>query len=282
MRKPLTPFPFATGTTNRFGRSSLGGGMTAANSNTRIMASANAQPLKQEAASMNERRAAPVAASSRIVNLGLNSDRSRGMMIQRLRNQGIQDERVLDAMLAVPRHIFVDQGLASRAYEDAALPIGYSQTISQPWIVGRMISVACENRNPAKVLEVGAGCGYQAAVLAQFIKEVHAVERIRGLYDMARDNLRALKLLSRVRLVFADGMIGLPKAAPFDAIIVAAAGIKIPQSLLDQLAIGGRLVAPEGASAQRLILIERVGTASWRREELESVRFVPLRAGTQC
>jgi protein-L-isoaspartate(D-aspartate) O-methyltransferase len=280
MRKPVTPFPFSTGTTNRFGRSSLGGGMTAANSNARIMA--NAQSSKQGGSSLTERRSAHGSASSTMVNLGLNSDRSRGMMIQRLRNQGIQDERVLNAMLAVPRHIFVDQGLASRAYEDAALPIGYSQTISQPWIVGRMISVACENRNPGKVLEVGAGCGYQAAVLAQFIKEVHAVERIRGLYEMARDNLRALKLSSRVRLVFADGMIGLPTVAPFDAIIVAAAGIKIPQSLLDQLAVGGRLVAPEGASAQRLILIERVGTASWRREELESVRFVPLRAGTQC
>ncbi len=202
-------------------------------------------------------------------------------MIQRLRNQGIQDERVLDAMMAVPRHLFVDEGLASRSYEDAALPIGHGQTISQPWVVARMISVVCENRVPVKVLEVGAGCGYQTAVLAQFIKEVHAVERIRGLYELARNHLRALKLIIRVRLTFGDGMAGLPGTAPFDAIIVAAAGIKIPQALLEQLAIGGRLIAPEGSTAQRLILIERTGATTWRREELESVRFVPLRAGTQ-
>jgi protein-L-isoaspartate(D-aspartate) O-methyltransferase len=203
------------------------------------------------------------------------------MMIQRLRNQGIQDDRVLDAMMSVPRHLFVDEGLASRAYEDAALPIGHGQTISQPWVVARMISVMCENRVPVKVLEVGAGCGYQAAVLAHFVKEVHTIERIRGLYELARDHLRALKLISRVRLVFGDGMAGLPGTAPFDAIIIAAAGIRIPQALLEQLAIGGRLIAPEGSTAQRLILIERTGAATWRRDELESVRFVPLRAGTQ-
>ncbi|TKR56010.1 protein-L-isoaspartate(D-aspartate) O-methyltransferase [Allopusillimonas ginsengisoli] len=215
------------------------------------------------------------------VNLGLNSERLRAIMVQRLRNQGIQDERVLNAMMQVPRHIFVDEGLASRAYENAALPIGHSQTISQPWVVARMISAMCENREPVRVLEVGAGCGYQAAVLAQFIKEVHAIERIRGLFDPARETLRSLKLMSRVRLVFGDGMIGLPGLAPFDGIIVAAAGIKIPQALLEQLAVGGRLIAPEGTTAQRLILIERTGATAWRREELESVRFVPLRSGTQ-
>lgn len=270
MRKPVVPFPFANGTTNRFGRSSLGGGVSAANSNTRVFPQGRTSPV------------ATVSKSpSTMVNLGLNSERSRGMMIQRLRNQGIQDDRVLDAMMAVPRHLFVDEGLASRAYEDAALPIGQGQTISQPWVVARMISVVCENRVPVKVLEVGAGCGYQAAVLAQFIKEVHAIERIRGLYELARDHLRALKLIARVRLVYGDGMAGLPGVAPFDAIIVAAAGIKIPQALLEQLAIGGRLIAPEGSTAQRLILIERTGAATWRRDELESVRFVPLRAGIQ-
>ncbi len=273
MRKPVTRFPFVTGTTNRFGRSSLGHGFSATNSNTRISLPSLAVP------------AAPVplaiTAASRNSNLGLNSDRLRSLMIQRLLNQGIQDERVLDAMMAVPRHVFMDEGLASRAYEDAALPIGHGQTISQPWVVARMISVVCENRVPVKVLEVGAGCGYQAAVLAQFVKEVHAIERIRGLYEMARYHLRSLKLISRVRLSFGDGMLGLPGVAPFDAIIVAAAGIKIPQALLEQLALGGRLIAPEGTSAQRLILIERTSATSWHREELESVRFVPLRAGTQ-
>ncbi|MGB6102629.1 MAG: protein-L-isoaspartate(D-aspartate) O-methyltransferase [Pusillimonas sp.] len=271
MRKPVVPFPFASGSTNRFGRSSFGGGVSAANSNTRIFShgkSATNAPAARAHTSTN-------------VNLGLNSERSRGMMIARLRKQGIQDERVLDAMMAVPRHLFVDEGLASRAYEDAALPIGYSQTISQPWVVARMISAMCENRVPVKVLEVGAGCGYQAAVLAQFIKEVHAIERIRGLYDLARDRLRALKLITRVRLGFGDGMAGLPGVAPFDGIIVAAAGIKIPQALLEQLTIGGRLIAPEGTTAQRLILIERTGASTWHREELESVRFVPLRPGTQ-
>lgn len=271
MRKPVVPFPYANGTTNRFGRSSLGGGVSVANSNTKIFQhgqiALNTPPVVRKAAAAH--------------NLGLNSERSRGMMIQRLRHQGIQDERVLDAMMAVPRHVFVDEGLASRAYEDAALPIGHGQTISQPWVVARMISAVCENRDPVKVLEVGAGCGYQAAVLAQFIKEVHAIERIRGLYELARDHLRTLRLISRVRLSFGDGMAGLTATAPFDAIIIAAAGIKIPQALLEQLAIGGRLIAPEGTTAQRLILIERTGPATWHRDELESVRFVPLRAGTQ-
>lgn len=184
-------------------------------------------------------------------------------------------------MSAVPRHIFVDEGLASRAYEDAALPIGHGQTISQPWVVARMISALCEERMPNKVLEVGAGCGYQAAVLAQLIKEVYAIERIRGLFEMARFNLRTLQLASRVRLSFGDGMVGLPGNAPFEGIIVAAAGIKIPQALLEQLTIGGRLIAPEGGSTQRLVLIERTGPATWQRQELEAVRFVPLRAGTQ-
>ncbi|MFT0548265.1 protein-L-isoaspartate(D-aspartate) O-methyltransferase [Allopusillimonas ginsengisoli] len=299
MRKPVAPFTFERGTTNRFGRSSLGGGVSAANSNTRIVtpASANkpaqqaplhafpgrsgAAPLNTGSPGKGQAMLANAGARAPQVNLGLNSERLRAIMVQRLRNQGIQDERVLNAMMQVPRHIFVDEGLASRAYENAALPIGHSQTISQPWVVARMISAMCENREPVRVLEVGAGCGYQAAVLAQFIKEVHAIERIRGLFDPARETLRSLKLMSRVRLVFGDGMIGLPGLAPFDGIIVAAAGIKIPQALLEQLAVGGRLIAPEGTTAQRLILIERTGATAWRREELESVRFVPLRSGTQ-
>lgn len=273
MRKPITKFPFSNGTSNRFGQSRLGGGPSASNSNTRIVAPRSALP--KVAASPEPRD------PSTAINLGLNSERSRASMVQRLRDQGINDERVLDAMSAVPRHLFVDEGLASRAYEDAALPIGYGQTISQPWIVARMIAAVCENQLPVKVLEVGAGCGYQAAVLAQLVKEVHAIERIRGLYDFARQNLRELRLLPRVRLVYGDGMEGLPNSAPFEAIIVAAAGIKIPQALLEQLTIGGRLIAPEGSTAQRLILIERTGHASWHRDTLESVRFVPLRAGIQ-
>ncbi|AOB31635.1 protein-L-isoaspartate O-methyltransferase [Bordetella sp. H567] len=247
----------------------LGPGYTAANSNTRI----SAATLPRNAPAP----AVPDAAG----NLGLNSERLRRAMVQRLRDQGISDDRVLNAMEAVPRHLFVDQALASRAYEDAALPIGHSQTISQPWIVARMIAAVCEGRAPTRVLEVGAGCGYQAAVLAQFVRDVYAIERIRGLYELARGHLRQLRLTTRVRLTYGDGMLGLPNTAPFDAIVVAAAGLAIPQALLSQLAPGGRLIAPEGGSNQRLVLVERTGASSWKRVELEAVRFVPLRAGIQ-
>lgn len=246
----------------------LAPGITPANSNTRISAGALPRAPAQPA---------PLASG----NLGLNSDRLRQTMVQRLRTQGIADERVLNAMAAVPRHLFVDEALASRAYEDAALPIGHSQTISQPWVVARMIAAVCEDRAPARVLEVGAGCGYQAAVLAQIVREVHAIERIRGLYELARGHLRALRLATRVRLIHGDGMLGVPGVAPFDAIVVAAAGLAIPQALLDQLAPGGRLIAPEGSTHQRLVLIERTGATAWSRKELEAVRFVPLRAGIQ-
>lgn len=269
MRKPLGRSPFVTGTTNRFGRSRLGSGLSTSNSNTRIsLPPSLSQPVVQ-------------APSHETPSLGMNSERLRQAMVQRLRGQGIQHEGVLAAMASVPRHLFVDEGLASRAYEDAALPIGYGQTISQPWVVARMISAICENGVPANVLEVGAGCGYQAAVLAQLVKEVHAIERVRGLYDMARQHLRSVGLGHRVRLVYGDGMLGLPGQAPFGAIVVAAAGLAIPQALLEQLAPGGRLIAPEGGGTQRLVLVERTGTSTWHRQELEAVRFVPLRAGTQ-
>ncbi|MFA5596515.1 MAG: protein-L-isoaspartate(D-aspartate) O-methyltransferase [Pusillimonas sp.] len=274
MRKPLMHSPFGKGTVNRFGRSSLGNGITVSNSNARVTMPGT--PARGGAA-----LAAVASEQGRPANLGLNSERLRAQMVQRLRGQGITDERVLAAIMAVPRHLFVDEGLASRAYEDAALPIGYGQTISQPWVVARMISAVCEPRIPQRVLEVGAGCGYQATVLSQLVPEVHAIERIRGLYDLARGHLRLVKSGSKVRLSFADGMLGLPAHAPYDAILVAAAGLKIPQALLDQLAIGGRLIAPEGSADQRLILVERTGLSAFTRTDLESVRFVPLRAGTQ-
>ncbi|WP_203564668.1 protein-L-isoaspartate(D-aspartate) O-methyltransferase [Bordetella pseudohinzii] len=264
MRKRIDPKDAAGG----YSRQGLGPGYTPANSNTRI----SAAPLQ---------RPEPLKPAAGPANLGLNSDRLRQAMVQRLRQQGATDERVLDAMAAVPRHLFVDEALASRAYEDAALPIGHSQTISQPWVVARMIAAVCEGRTPTRVLEVGAGCGYQAAVLAQFVREVHAIERIRGLYELARANLRALKLTTRVRLIYGDGTQGVPGVAPFDAIVVAAAGLAIPQALLNQLAPGGRLIAPEGSTSQRLVLIERTGAANWKRTELEAVRFVPLKAGIQ-
>lgn len=244
-------------------------GITATNSNTKISAS---RLRTATAPALSERSSA--------ANLGLNSERMRTVMIERLLTQGITNDRVLAAMQLVPRHAFVDGALASRAYDDAALPIGHSQTISQPWVVARMISIAAEVPGAQKVLEVGTGCGYQAAVMAQVFSQVYSIERIRALYDMAREHLRALKL-ARIRLNYGDGMAGLPAAAPFDAIVVAAAGLKIPQALMNQLAVGGVLIAPEGSSTQRLVKIQRTGLANWERQELEEVRFVPLKAGVQ-
>lgn len=287
MRKPLNRSPFGTGTVNRFGRSSLGGGPSPANSNTRILGTGPAlQAARVPAATSWQprvagRSAAPLERHPEGGNLGMNSDRSRENLVNRLREQGIENEAVLAAMRAVPRHLFVDEGLASRAYDDAALPIGHEQTISQPWVVARMISMVAEGRELNKVLEVGAGCGYQAAVLAHVAREVHTIERIHGLYELARGNLAKIRVPGRLRVVFGDGMVGLPGSAPFDAILIAAAGLKIPRTLLEQLAIGGRLIAPEGGVSQRLILIERTGAANWKRQELDAVRFVPLRPGTQ-
>lgn len=247
--------------------------ITPTNSNTRIIVAG---------AAARSASALPAGQAGRMgQNIGLNSDRLRGLMIDRLKQKGISDERVLGAMRAVPRHVFIDQGLASRAYDDAALPIGFSQTISQPWVVSRMLSAVSENRNPQKVLEIGTGCGYQAAVMAAMCHEVYTIERIKALYEMARGTLRELKLVSRIRLVHGDGMLGMPAVAPFDAIIIAAAGLQIPTALLHQLDIGARLIAPEGSDQQKLVLIERTGPNSWDRKELEPVRFVPLRAGIQ-
>jgi protein-L-isoaspartate(D-aspartate) O-methyltransferase len=177
----------------------------------------------------------------------------------------------------VPRHLFVDQALASRAYEDSALPIGFEQTISQPYVVARMVEAARAGRTLARVLEVGTGCGYQAAVLARLAREVFSIERIQPLAEKARANLRPMRL-ANVRLVYGDGYQGLPEVAPFDAIVVAAAAAQVPAALLDQIAVGGRLVMPVGTAAQHLLLVER--TAQGHKEtRLEAVRFVPLRLG---
>jgi len=210
----------------------------------------------------------------------MTSPRTRARMVERLREQGIADARVLDAMAAVPRHLFVDEALASRAYEDSALPIGFGQTISQPYVVARMIEVLINEKMPGKILEVGTGCGYQAAVLAHLFAEVYSIERLRELHERARANLRALRL-KNLRLAHGDGAAGLEKAAPFDSIIVAAAARELPQALLRQLARGGRMVLPlrePGAEAQRLVLIERSG-AGYTETALDPVRFVPLQPG---
>jgi protein-L-isoaspartate(D-aspartate) O-methyltransferase len=200
-------------------------------------------------------------------------------MVARLREKGIRDEAVLGAMAAVPRHIFIEEALASRAYEDTALPIGFEQTISQPFIVARMLEALRGDKPLGKVLEIGTGCGYQAALLARLAKEVYSVERIAGLLEKARGNLRPLRL-SNLRLVHADGNQGLPEAAPFDGIIVAAAGPEVPPALLQQLGSGGRMIVPVGADNQALCLIEKTSTGLTEKW-LDAVRFVPLRGGRQ-
>lgn len=212
--------------------------------------------------------------------IGMTSQRTRTRMVERLREKGIRSEAVLAAMAAVPRHVFVEEALASRAYEDTALPLGMGQTISQPYIVARMIELLLNGRpGIGKTLEIGAGCGYQAAVLAQLSKEVYAVERIGPLLEKAKANMRTLQQFN-VRLKHADGTLGLPEAGPFDSIIVAAAGLNIPPALLAQLAPGGRLVLPVGGSEQYLSLIER-SPQGYTETRLDAVRFVPLLSGTQ-
>jgi protein-L-isoaspartate(D-aspartate) O-methyltransferase len=210
---------------------------------------------------------------------GLTSQRTRARMVERLREQGIRDEAVLGAMAAVPRHAFVEEALASRAYDDTALPLGFQQTISQPFVVARMIEIARAGRELGKVLEVGAGCGYQAAVLSRIALEVYSIERIASLLDRARANLRPMRL-PNVRLKHADGSGGLPEAAPFDTIIVAAAAASVPLALLEQLSVGGRLVLPLGAREQRLCMIER-SAGGYVQTQLDAVRFVPLVAGVE-
>jgi protein-L-isoaspartate(D-aspartate) O-methyltransferase len=208
----------------------------------------------------------------------LNSDRVRERMVERLRSAGIADPRVLAALAVVPRHQFVDAGLATQAYEDAALPIGHHQTISKPSVVARMIELAAAGRSLNKVLEIGTGCGYQAAVLSQVARDVYSIERIKPLYERAKQNLRPLRV-PNIRLHYGDGREGLPAVAPFDAILLAAAGLEVPQALLEQLEIGGRLIAPVGGESQVLTLIERVAPAQWRESRLDRVFFVPLKSG---
>ncbi len=210
----------------------------------------------------------------------MTSQRTRARMIERLREKGIRNETVLKAMAAVPRHVFVEEALASRAYEDTALPLGMGQTISQPYVVARMIELLFNGRKTlGKTLEIGAGCGYQAAVLAQLTNEVYAVERLAPLLEKAKANMRTLQQFN-VRLKHADGQFGLPEAGPFDSIIVAAAGASVPPALLQQLAPDGRLVLPVGAAEQYLSFIERT-PQGYVETRLDAVRFVPLLSGTQ-
>jgi protein-L-isoaspartate(D-aspartate) O-methyltransferase len=209
--------------------------------------------------------------------IGMTSLRTRERMISRLREQGIKDEVVLSAMGEIPRHIFVDEALSTRAYEDVSLPIGFAQTISQPYIVARMTEILRNGKQLGKVLEIGTGCGYQTAVLSHVAKEVLSLERIRPLVMKARGHLRTLKC-NNVKLDHADGSEGLSEFAPFDGIIVTAAASHVPQELLDQLAIGGRMVIPIGTHVQILHLIERTQN-EYKQIKLEPVKFVPLLGG---
>jgi protein-L-isoaspartate(D-aspartate) O-methyltransferase len=211
--------------------------------------------------------------------IGMTSQRTRARLVERLREQGIKDEVVLAAMFEVPRHLFVDEALASRAYDDVSLPINYNQTISQPYIVARMIEVlrAPGDGVPGRVLEIGTGCGYQAAVLAQVAREVYTVERIKPLYERARKQLSDLKIRN-VSVRYADGAAGLPEAGPFDGIIMAAAAPALSAVLREQLAVGGRMVLPVGTQTQWLYLVER-DASGFRETRLEPVKFVPLLMG---
>jgi protein-L-isoaspartate(D-aspartate) O-methyltransferase len=233
----------------------------------------------ESAPSTTLRSSQPASVATR--SAPLVSDAVRGAMVARVAKQGVKDAKVLAAMEAVPRHFFVEPALASQAYIDASLPIGHHQTISQPYIVARMIEVMRSNSSGGvleKVLEIGTGCGYQAAVLSLVAREVYSIERIKPLHELAKSNLRPLRI-ANIRLQYGDGMLGLPQVAPFDGIILAAAGMEVPQALLEQLSIGGRLVAPVGARHQVLQLIERVGKFEWTNTTLEDCHFVPLRPG---
>ncbi len=213
----------------------------------------------------------------RHAGIGMTSPRTRARLIERLRAEGIVDETVLAAMNEVPRHIFIDEALASRAYDDVSLPIGHGQTISQPYIVARMTEVLRNGKQLNRVLEIGTGCGYQAAVLSKVAKEVYSVERIQPLYERARKTLRELKIFN-VNLRYADGTTGMPDAAPYDGIIMTCAAPALSAELREQLSPGGRMVLPMGTQEQFLYLIER-DENGFRESRLEAVRFVPLMMG---
>jgi protein-L-isoaspartate(D-aspartate) O-methyltransferase len=221
------------------------------------------------------------------LGLGLDSQAVRARMVQRLRDEGVTCEPVLAALAQVPRHQFVDTALAAQAYEDTSLPIGLDQTISKPSVIARMLSLLFEGREAmqsgslGRVLEIGTGCGYQAALLSLLARQVLSVERLRPLFDRARDNLAPLRS-DKLRLVYGDGRLGHAPNAPYDAIICAAGGDDVPAAWLEQMALGGRLVAPTRNAAgtgQVLLVVDR-SVDGWSRQSHEAVNFVPLRSGT--
>jgi protein-L-isoaspartate(D-aspartate) O-methyltransferase len=238
------------------------------------------QPV-QHAHANAVRTAAPSA------GLGLDSADVRNRMVQRLREAGITERRVLDAMAQVPRHRFVDAALVIQSYEDTSLPIGHGQTISKPSVVARMIELLFGGANArtsgslGQALEIGTGCGYQAALLARLARQVYSIERLKPLHDKARELLAAASRPVNLRLVYGDGMLGHGPNAPYDTIIAAAGGDAVPQAWLDQLALGGRLVAPmrqPGSDRQVLVVVDRSETG-YRHTVHEGVHFVPLKSG---
>jgi protein-L-isoaspartate(D-aspartate) O-methyltransferase len=215
----------------------------------------------------------------RLEGIGMTSARTRDRLVQRLRDQGIANLAVLERIRNVPRHIFVDEALGSRAYEDTALPIGFGQTISQPYIVARMTEALLEAGTPDNVLEVGTGCGYQTAVLAPLAKRLNTIERIEPLLARARERLKELGIRN-VRFRHGDGSLGWKAHAPFDGILVAAAPLTVPESLLKQLKVGGRLIVPIGPEGQQQLVRLTRREQRIEREALGSVAFVPLLGGT--
>lgn len=210
--------------------------------------------------------------------IGMTSQRTRMRMVERLRSQGIRDEVVLSVMGDVPRHLFVDEALASRAYEDIALPLGFGQTISSPHTVARMTELARAGAALGKVLEIGTGCGYQAAVLSRLAKEVYSIERIAGLIAKARKHFRELRVMN-VRLRHGDGLGGMAEVAPFDVIVMTAATTHVPRELMEQLAVGGRMILPLAhGREQRLCVIER-SQHGYIEKKMDVVKFVPLLPG---
>jgi protein-L-isoaspartate(D-aspartate) O-methyltransferase len=215
--------------------------------------------------------------SVRHSGIGMTSQRTRMRMVERLREQGITDERVLAVMNSIPRHLFVEEALASRAYDDVALPINFGQTISSPWTVARMTELLLANSNLGKVLEIGTGCGYQTTVLTQLVQEVYSIERIGPLLTRTRIRLRELRV-SNVYLKHADGLLGFPEAGPFDGIMMTAVTAQVPISLLEQLMMGGRMVYPKGSRRQYLCVIEHT-PQGFIETVLDEVRFVPILSG---
>jgi protein-L-isoaspartate(D-aspartate) O-methyltransferase len=264
-RKPAAPAPVATPQT------------ATQNARTSQAQTRPAAPARAAGAGAPQQPASPQQTMQRS-DLAA-TEAPRRAMAAYVARQGVKDGQVLAALEIMPRHMFIEPALSSQAYADVSLPIGHNQTISQPYIVARMIELLKGSGQPLqRVLEIGTGCGYQAAVLSCVAKEVYSIERIKPLHELAKANLRPLRI-PNLRLQYGDGMLGLPQVAPFDGIILAAAGLEVPRALLEQLAIGAHLVAPVGAQVQHLQRITRTGKSEWTSETLETCHFVPLRPG---